>query len=459
MTISSALSEAETIFDSGAYWRELEARVAIPSVAEETGDQQAVRRYLSEGVAAQLVRLGIEGQVYDNPIPGGPPVYVGRRWEGDDLPTVLTYGHGDVVPGMAGRWAEDRDPWVLQAEGERWYGRGTADNKGQHTVNLCALEAVLVARGLLGFNLIVLLETGEEVGSPGLKEFCEANKDLLKADMFIGSDGPRLDADTPTLFLGARGAFVFDMTVNLRDGAHHSGNWGGLLASPGLILARALSTLVDEKGRIMIDAWRPPEVPEAVRDAVRDLVPGGGIGPETDLDWGEPGLTAGEKVFAWNSFEVLAMVTGNPAHPAGAIPPSARATCEIRYIVPSDPEGFLPALRAHLDGLGFDMIELSSGLGMAATRLDPTHPRVGWALSVMENVTGKKPALLPNLGGSLPNDVFADVLGLPTLWVPHSYPACRQHGPDEHLLAPVVREGLRLMTGLFWELGSESERA
>ena len=66
---------------------------------------------------------------------------------------------------------------------------------------------------------------------------------------------------------------------------------------------------------------------------------------------------------------------------------------------------------------------------------------------------GAPPAILPNLGGSLPNDVFADTLGLPTVWIPHSYAACSQHAPNEHLLAPVARDGLRIMTGLFWDLG------
>jgi len=64
--------------------------------------------------------------------------------------------------------------------------------------------------------------------------------------------------------------------------------------------------------------------------------------------------------------------------------------------------------------------------------------------------------LLPNLGGSLPNDVFTDLLGLPTVWVPHSYAACSQHAPDEHLLAPVVRQALELMAGLYWDLGEEA---
>jgi len=74
----------------------------------------------------------------------------------------------------------------------------------------------------------------------------------------------------------------------------------------------------------------------------------------------------------------------------------------------------------------------------------------------LQRSRGRPPVLLPNLGGSLPNDVFADILGLPTVWIPHSYAACQQHAPDEHLLAPVAREALQLMTGLFWDLGDQA---
>ena len=104
---------------------------------------------------------------------------------------------------------------------------------------------------------------------------------------------------------------------------------------------------------------------------------------------------------------------------------------------------------------GFDKVQVKPSREecLPATRLDPDHPWVLWAAASLERTTGKKPAVLPNLGGSLPNDVFSDTLGLPTVWVPHSYASCSQHAPNEHLLAPVAREALRIMTGLFWDLG------
>jgi len=125
-------------------------------------------------------------------------------------------------------------------------------------------------------------------------------------------------------------------------------------------------------------------------------------------------------------------------------------------VVGTDSAHFIEHLRAHLDQLGFDDVAVEpDGEAMAATRLDPDDPWVHWALDSMRRSSGKAPALLPNFGGSLPNDVFAELLGLPTLWVPHSYPACSQHAPDEHLLGSVAREGLQIMAGLFWDLAEQ----
>jgi acetylornithine deacetylase/succinyl-diaminopimelate desuccinylase-like protein len=194
-----------------------------------------------------------------------------------------------------------------------------------------------------------------------------------------------------------------------------------------------------------------------VRAALAGLQFGGDPGdPAVDSSWGEPGLSPAERVIAWNTLEVLAMVAGNPQHPVNAIPPMAKATMHMRYVVGTDVSRLHEHLAAHLAAHGFGDVAIEVGPLMAATRLDPDNPWVRFTLASIERSTGRPPVLLPNLGGSLPNEVFADILGLPTVWVPHSYPACSQHAPDEHLLVPVVREALALMTGLFWDLGEEA---
>ena len=176
-----------------------------------------------------------------------------------------------MIRGQETQWRAGLDPWTLKREGERLYGRGTADNKGQHTINLAAVDAAIAARGRLGFNLKVLIETGEEIGSPGLREVCERHTPrLLKADVFIASDGPRLAPGRPTIFLGSRGALNMDLVVNLREGGHHSGNWGGLLANPGIVLAHALATITGPKGEIRVPEWRPTTLTPSVRAALAD---------------------------------------------------------------------------------------------------------------------------------------------------------------------------------------------
>lgn len=455
MSRAACIERVERFFDDGGLFAELARRVAIRTESQEPAGRPELQRYLDDEMAPSLSRLGFECRVFDNPDPKGGPFLIARRSEVDG-PTVMTYGHGDVVRGYASQWAQGRDPWKLSREGERWYGRGTADNKGQHSVNLAALRAVIEERGRLGFSAIVLIETGEETGSPGLRAFAEQQQSQLKADVFIASDGPRLSAAQPTVFMGARGVMNFDLVVDLRAGGHHSGNWGGLLADPAIVLAHALASLTTAQGEILVPEWRPPSMPASVRARVAGLqVDGGPDGPTIDPHWGEPGLTAGEKVFAWNSFDVLAFKAGNPEQPVNAVPPRAAAHCSLRYVVPCDPATFMPGLRRHLDAHGFAAVEIMpSGDPMAATRLDPDHPWARWAIDSLRATAGREPAVLPNLGGSLPNDVFAELLGLPTIWVPHSYPACSQHAPNEHVLAPVMREGLRLMAGLFWDLGA-----
>jgi acetylornithine deacetylase/succinyl-diaminopimelate desuccinylase-like protein len=456
MTRAAAVAAIERYFDDGRFVADLARRVAIPTESQNPARAGELAAYLQAELQPMLERLGFSCTTIPNPSPRGGPFLVAQRIEDPALPTVLTYGHGDVIRGQEEQWRAGLSPWAVTREGDRLYGRGTADNKGQHTINLAAVETVLALRGRLGFNLKVLIETGEEVGSPGLREVCAAHRDLLAADVLIASDGPRLQPQRPTIFLGSRGALNFDLTVDLRAGGHHSGNWGGLLRNPAILLAHAIASITDARGAIRVPEWRPDSLTPSVRAALADLeVEGGEDGPSIDADWGEPGLSPAERVFGWCSFEVLAMVTGNPDKPVNAIPPRASAHCQLRYVVGVDPDDIVPALRRHLDALGFGLVQLAPARDgfFAATRLDPEHPWVRWAQASLERTTGRKPAILPNLGGSLPNDVFADVLGLPTVWIPHSYAACSQHAPNEHLLAPVARDALRIMAGLFWDLG------
>jgi acetylornithine deacetylase/succinyl-diaminopimelate desuccinylase-like protein len=454
MTRTQAIAKSQRFFDTGGFQEVLARRVAIPTESQNPDRAPILADYLKE-LLSVFEGMGFECRIMSHPKARAPFLFA-QRMEDPLLPTVLGYGHGDVIRGLEKEWKEGLSPWKLTPSEGRWYGRGIADNKGQHSVNLQALQIVLEERGKLGFNAKYVIEMGEETGSPGLRELCEENRELFSADLLLASDGPRLSAERPTIFLGSRGSVNFDLSIEARAGGHHSGTWGGLISNPGIQLAHAIASIVSPTGQIRIPEWVPAELPASVRRALADCeVDGGADGPQIEPWWGEPGLSPAERVFGWCSFEVLAFKTGNPDTPVNAIPPRAWARCQLRFVVGIDPDNIVPALRRHLDRQGLPMVQVVPVREAAfqATRIDPEDPWVKWAEASIANTSGKKPAILPNLGGSLPNDIFTDVLGLRTVWVPHSYPGCSQHAPNEHLPPEILREGLGIMTGLYWDLG------
>ncbi len=449
------LIEAATHYvDGGGLVGDLATLVARRSVSQSEGRREDLYAYLQEDMQPLLSAMGFAVEIFDNPREGGAPLLIASRIEDESLPTVLVYGHGDVCNGEAHRWREGLEPFTLVREGDKLYGRGTADNKIQHLINIKALELLIREKGRLGFNARIILEMAEETGSFGLREFFIANRERLAADVLIASDGPRLAIDTPTMFMGSRGGMSIDLMVNLRDGDHHSGNFGGLLADPAIILAQAISTITDARGQILVPEWRPTSLTPDIRATLRDLPP-----RRHDAEWGESYLTPSERVFGWNSFAVLAMSSGNIDAPQNAISGSARATCQLRFVVGTDINDIIPALRRHLDSHGFPMVEISPARGEAfrATRFSPDHPWVRFVENSLTRTAGGRPHLLPNLAGSLPNDAFTDILGLPTIWIPHSHAECGQHGPNEHALVPIAREGMQIMTALFLDIAENAK--
>ena len=349
---ADAIANVRRQFSSGEFLQTLGRRVAYQTESQSTGREAELRAYLEKEMRPAFAELDFESRLVESPS-GKSPFLVAEHRESDALPTVLIYGHGDVVDGMVGEWRGGLDPWKVTTIDNRVYGRGTADNKGQHSINLAALRAVREARGgKLGFNAKFLIEMGEEIGSPDLNEVCASLRDELKADLLLASDGPRLAADRPTIFLGCRGGIRIHLDVNLREGGHHSGNWGGLLANPATILANAIASLVDGHGRMKLEALKPPRLTNQIRSLLADVeikpLP---EEPALSENWGEDGLSAAERVYAWNTLEVLAMSAGNIDKPANAIPGHARAILQLRFVVGTKYAEVVDAVRAHLHAM------------------------------------------------------------------------------------------------------------
>ena len=258
-TRQGAITRAAAFFDDGSYKVLLKGLVEIPSTAQEPAFAPELHRYLDQAIRPWVESMGFAVTIHPNPLDGFGPILTAARIEDPALPTVLLYGHGDTVRGLEDQWRPGLLPWTLTEEGDRWYGRGTADNKGQHAINLAALQAVIAERGgRLGFNVKLLLEMAEERGSRGLQEFADLHKDTLAADVLIASDGPRVEPGLPTIATGNRGIFQLDLVLKLREGGVHSGHWGGLTTDPAVLLAHL--------NRLTCDLER--ETPELAATAV-----------------------------------------------------------------------------------------------------------------------------------------------------------------------------------------------
>jgi acetylornithine deacetylase/succinyl-diaminopimelate desuccinylase-like protein len=296
-----------------------------------------------------------------------------------------------------------------------------------------------------------------------LLPFLLEHRDLCAADVFIGLDGPRQSKSVPDITLGTRGAVAMDLIVDLRQGSHHSGHWGGLLADPAVILAHAIANIVSQDGRILVPGWTPAVISDAVRQASRDVViddlPGT---PVPDPGWGEPGLSPAERIYIWSSVIVLASISGQPEGPVNAVSGNARARLQIRHTVDVQAETIVPALRAHLDARSLGVVQVvpvTEQNAFPASRTDPDDPWVHLVVRSMRQTAGRAPNVIPNIGASAPSEYFKQVLGVPVMWIPQSYGGCGQHGPDEHGLGSLFRDGLGLMAGVFWDIGEHGRPA
>ncbi len=226
---------------------ELFSLIRIPSVSAHAHRQPEINQ-CAERWKELLLEAGVD-EVQILPTSGNPVVFAKKTLD-SRLPTVLVYGHYDVMP------AEPLDLWVSppfepEIRDGKFYARGADDDKGQSFMHAKAFE-YLVKTNALNCNVKFLLEGEEEIGSPSLEEFCLQNKELLKCDTILVSDTSMLGSDMPSITTGLRGLAYWQIEVTAANRDLHSGIFGGAVANPITELTKLLATLIDAGGRITI---------------------------------------------------------------------------------------------------------------------------------------------------------------------------------------------------------------
>jgi acetylornithine deacetylase/succinyl-diaminopimelate desuccinylase-like protein len=413
--------------------RLLDRYLRIPTVS------RAVTPAMVEDVRAFWRDLGLELTRLPMPDGSGTPALWGEIPGPKGAPTLLLYGHYDVQPtGDLERWRWEGvackpfeptyfhggrvvDPASLDdaALGDvTVLARGGADNKGQHLAN--ALGALDAARaGRAQWTVRIILDGEEEHGSPNLDAICRAHRDRLRADLLIGSDGPK-QKNEPTLVMGVRGLLGVELTAdNGKPASLHSGNYGNIVPNPVLPLARVIAD-IEERVR----AWGDGH--DAFRREAGELF----------AKWEDRAVW---KPFLRPTVNINHFMTdgASPTARRTIIPRTASARLDIRLTRDTPVE----AMESIVERVMAEHTDRTPGItfsvkmaGQPASYTSPNRPEFGWLLRLMAEQLDAEPVALPTLGGTLPLWVFTESLGIPALWIPAANSDNQQHDVNEHFV-------------------------
>jgi acetylornithine deacetylase/succinyl-diaminopimelate desuccinylase-like protein len=372
--------------------------------------------------------------------------------------TWLLYGHYDVYPADAKQEGWRTQPFEPVVDGDRIWGRGTGDNKGQHLAMLQAIAIFREMQGELPVGVKVILEGDEETGSKPLPEFARANRDRLRADLCCYSDGPMFPNDQPVLLMGVRGNLGLEFVSRGAKRNLHSGNFGGVAPNPTLELMHLFAEMVDRQGRLQVpgagygDVTLTPSEAEAVKHLPldrEDFRASVGADPIT----GDDAALFHERVMLRPAFNVSGFSSGYTGPGIkNIIMKEAVAKADVRLVGGQDPDSVYEAIVRFAKARGYDGIEIRNLKGTPASRTALDHPMVPRVKAAVARGFGREPLVVPSLGGTTPDFVFTQILGLPSIVVPLAPYDENNHAPNESTKVSLYLAGVRTGLHLLEEL-------
>lgn len=388
----------------------------------------------------------------------GHPMVVARWQKAPGKPTVLLYGHYDVQPpDPLDKWLSP--PFEPTIRDGRIYARGVGDNKGQHFAQILAIESHLEVHGTLPCNVILLLEGEEEIGSPNIAGFVQANKAMLKADLAVTADGPRHASGAAAIKFGSRGVVSFELRCRHASRDVHSGNFGGVVPNPIWTLVHLLGTMKNAAGEITIpglhdDIEKPtPEELAAIEALPLDIEAVKGSLGLTRLD-----APADRAFYERLCFRPTLTINGFHGGYGGpgtktVLPNEALVKCDIRLVEAQDPEDILRKVAAHVAQHAPEVEFIAADSGMQPSKTPIASPFTAPLRRAFVAAQGVEPLLIPAGFGSLPGYVFTKILGIPAFVTPYANPDEANHAPNENLTLDCFYSGLRTGAALLHELG------
>lgn len=473
--------------DAFRLYREL---LTLPNDANQPAD---ILR-LTEWLESEFGKRGFRTQRLEMP---GSDAVLATRSVPRATRTVLVYLQADGQPVDPTRWFQESPwqptlkerqagassvdgnpedwttlPWerLYDAPDPEWrmFARSASDSKGPIAQFLAAVSLLDAAGVTPNFDIKVIIDTEEELGSPHLAAAVERYKGELAADMFVIFDGPPHVSGAPTLTFGARGIADITLTTYGPRVAQHSGHWGNYVPNPAERMAQVLASMQDADGRVTIPGFYDGIEIDAATKRILDAVPDDIPAIHRRMGIAEPDRVASspEEAVQYPSLNVRGLQSAWVGREARTIiPPVAIAELDLRLVRESDPERLLGLIRGHIEGLGYHVISgrdptdderatharilrFDSSISYHAFRTDFDSPTGRWLTSAFERLFGETPIRIRTGGGSIPISPFVTTLGVPAVSVGTVNPDNNQHSPNENLRVFDFLRGIRIMAAI-----------
>ncbi len=417
------------------FLEELFGLIRIPSISSESehkGDMLKAAEYWKESI----LKAGAD-KAEVMPTEGNPVVY-GEKIIDPALPTVLVYGHYDVMPvDPIDLW--ESEPFEPVVRDGKIYARGADDDKGQAFMHAKAFEA-MVSNDALPCNVKFMIEGEEEIGSGSLVKWCADNKEMLKADVILVSDTGMIAEDIPSITTGLRGLAYWEVEVTGPNRDLHSGIFGGAVANPINVLSKMIAQMTDEKGKITIPGFYDDVLEVSAEE--RELLAKAPFDEEEykkaiDVEElaGEEGFTTMERTGIRPSFDVCGIWGGYTGEGAKTVLPSkAYAKISTRLVPNQDHHKISKQFEEHFKAIAPKSVKV---------KVTPLHGGQGYVCPIdlpaykaaevaYEKIYGKRPVPVRS-GGSIPIiSTFEEVLGIKSVLMGFGLEADAIHSPNEN---------------------------
>ncbi|BAQ09823.1 acetylornithine [Bacillus sp. OxB-1] len=439
-----------------AHLEQLKEFLRIPSISSLSEHKEDMRK-AAEWLVGSFKQAGLENVSIDET--EGHPVVYGDWLHAEGKPTILVYGHYDVQPvDPLNLW--ESQPFEPEIRDDKIYARGASDDKGQVFMHVKVVEALMAKNGELPVNVKFIIEGEEEVGSPNLEAYIEANKEKLAADVIVISDTGLAGPGQPAVCYGLRGLAGVQIDVRGAKGDLHSGLYGGGIQNPIHALAAIVASFHDQEGTITVDGFydnvRPLTDEERAAYAALDfdeeaLKQEVGV---TEL-FGETGFSHLERTWARPTLEANGIFGGFSGEGIKTVLPAeagVKITC--RLVPDQDPEEIVEKLKAHIEkhrpaGVSVTVSEFDKGKPFI-TPFD--HPAIQAADRSYEKVY-HVPTAYTRGGGSIPIvAAFDELLQVPVVLMGFGLDTENFHAPNEHFHLENFDKGLRVIGDYYYEI-------